>query len=112
MWRISNALFCLLIAALVFFPPLSSGQQVGPDGQRKILSRVMPVYPQLARRTNVSGTVKLDALIAPDGTVKATEVVGGNPILIQAAVDAVRKWKFGAAAQPTKERIELKFSPH
>ena len=77
-----------------------------------MVSRVMPVYPELARRTNISGTVKLDAVIAPDGKVKATDVIGGNPILVQAAVDAVRKWRFEAAAQQTKERIELKFSPH
>jgi len=110
MWRISNAVY-LLIAALVFHP-LLVGQQAEPDGSRKVLSRVMPVYPELARRTNVTGTVKLDALIAPDGKVAATEVVGGNPILIQCAVDAVRKWRFEVSAQQTKQRIELKFNPH
>jgi protein TonB len=111
MWRISKAIY-LLVAALVFCLPLSVGQQNDSGGARKVLSRVMPVYPELARRTNVTGTVKLDALIAADGKVAATEVVGGNPILIQAAVDAVRKWKFEASAQQTKERIELKFNPH
>jgi TonB family protein len=111
MCRISIAVY-LLIAALVFCPPFSIGQPSEPDGSRKVLSRVMPVYPELARRTNVTGTVKLDALIAPDGKVAATEVVGGNPILIQCAVDAVRKWRFEASAQQTKQRIELKFNPH
>jgi len=109
MWRISNVY--LLMAALVFSHPLSAGQQTEPDGTRKVLSRVLPAYPELARRTNVSGTVKLDALVASDGKVKATEVIGGNPILVQAAVDAVRKWRFEASAQQTKERIELKFNP-
>ena len=97
MWRISNVY--LLMAALVFSHPLSAGQQTEPDGTRKVLSRVLPAYPELARRTNVSGTVKLDALVASDGKVKATEVIGGNPILVQAAVDAVRKWRFEASAQ-------------
>ncbi len=112
MLRIPNALFFLLVTAFVFIHPLSSGQQAGADGPRRLISKVTPIYPELARRTNISGTVKLDALVAPDGTVKTTEVVGGNAILIQAAVDAVRKWKFEAAAQQTRERIELKFSPH
>jgi protein TonB len=102
----------LLIAALVFCHPFSIAQQNEEGGSRKTLSRVMPVYPELARRLNVNGTVKLDALIAPDGKVASTEVVGGNPILIQAAVDAVRKWRFEPSAQQTKQRIELKFSPH
>ena len=110
MWRISKALY-LLFASVIFCHPLSVGQQAESGGSRKVLNRVMPVYPELARRTNVTGTVKLDATIAPDGRVTATEVVGGNPILIQAAVDAVRKWKFETSAQQTKERIELKFNP-
>ena len=111
MWRISKAGY-LLIAAFVFCPPFSIGQPSEPDGSRKVLSRVMPVYPELARRTNVTGTVKLEAAIAPDGKVAATEVVGGNPILIQAAVEAIRKWRFEASAQQTKQRIEMKFNPH
>ncbi|MBI1740267.1 MAG: energy transducer TonB [Candidatus Koribacter versatilis] len=77
-----------------------------------MLSKIVPAYPELARRTNVHGVVKLDALVAPDGRVKLTEVIGGNPILVQAAVDAVRKWRFEPASQQTKERIELKFNAH
>jgi len=111
MRHISNLVY-LLMAVLVFCHPVSFGQQTEPDGSRKVVSRVMPVYPELARRTNVTGTVKLDALIALDGKVKATEVIGGNPILVQAALEAVRKWRFEAASQQTKERIELKFNPH
>ena len=111
MCRTSKAVY-LFIAAFVFCHPFSIAQQNEAGGLRKVLSRVMPVYPELARRTNVTGTVKIDALITPDGKVAATEVVGGNPILIQAAVDAVRKWKFEPSAQQTKERIELKFNPH
>jgi protein TonB len=73
---------------------------------------MMPAYPELARRANVTGTVKLDALIAPDGKVKSIAVVGGNPILVQAALEALRKWKFEPTALETRERIELKFGPH
>jgi TonB family protein len=109
--RLAKPFFCCLIA-WVAFPLLSFAQQAEPATARKILTRVVPAYPELARRTNVTGTVRLDATIAPDGEVKSTEVVGGNPILIQAAIEAVRKWRFEPASQQTKERIDLKFSPH
>jgi len=60
---------------------------------------------------NLSGTVKVQATIAPDGTVKNVQPVGGSPVLIQAAQDAVYKWKFAAAAAESKELIELRFDP-
>jgi len=80
--------------------------------QRKVVVRVAPSYPELASKGNIHGTVKLIVLIASDGRVKTTEIVGGNPVLVKAAVDAVRKWKFEAGSQPTKEQIEVKFDSH
>jgi len=79
---------------------------------RKVVVRVAPSYPELALRTNIHGAVKLIVLIGSDGRVKTTQIAGGNPVLAQAAVDAVHKWKFEAGPQPTKEVIELKFEPH
>jgi TonB family protein len=89
--------------------PVSSAQEDQAQIQRKVLTRVAPAYPELARKTNIHGAVKLLAVVASDGKVKSTEVVGGNPVLAQAAVDAVRRWKYEAGPQPTKEVIELKF---
>ena len=54
--------------------------------------------------------MKLGVVVAPDGRVESTKVVGGNPVLIQAAVDAVRKWKYEADPQRTSEVVELKFN--
>ena len=70
-----------------------------------------PTYPELARRTNLRGVVKLVVVVAPDGKVTSTEVVGGNPVLVQAAVDAVRKWRYEVAAQQTHRVVELRFGP-
>jgi len=47
----------------------------------------------------IRGTVRVQAIIAPNGTVKSTKIMGGHPVLAQAAVNAVSKWKFGTAAQ-------------
>jgi TonB family protein len=60
----------------------------------KIIERVEPVYPPLARQTRVQGTVRLHAIIATDGSVEELEVISGHPLLIQSALDAVRKWRY------------------
>ena len=81
------------------------------ESTRKVTSRVAPVYPELAKRMNVVGTVRLIAVVAPNGTVTRTEVVGGSPLLVQAAVNAIGKWKWAAAPVETKESVEIRFKP-
>ena len=68
-------------------------------------------YPTLAHSMNIRGVVKLEALVAPNGTVKSVAVKGGHPILAQSAVTAVGHWKFEPAAHETKELVEIKFDP-
>ena len=63
----------------------------------KLVKRVNPVYPPLARQTRISGTVKFHVIIAKDGSVQQLEVLSGHPLLVQSAIDAVRQWKY----QPT-----------
>jgi len=63
----------------------------------RIVNRVQPVYPPLARQTRISGTVRLHAIISKDGTIQQLEVMSGHPLLQQAALDAVRQWRY----QPT-----------
>ena len=63
----------------------------------KLVNRVQPLYPPLARQTRISGTVKLHAIIGKDGTVQQLQVVTGHPLLVQSALDAVRQWRY----QPT-----------
>ena len=60
---------------------------------------------------SLSGTAKVMASVAPDGTVKSVQAVGGSPVLIQAAQDAVQKWKFAPASAESKEIIEIHFGP-
>ena len=59
----------------------------------------------------VSGTVRVEVVIAPNGRMKFTTVLGGNPVLALAAVDALGKWKWAPAPQESKEIIELSFHP-
>jgi periplasmic protein TonB len=69
--------------------------RLGGDVQAaKIIRRVMPVYPQLARAARVQGTVQLVGMIAKDGTIVKLQVISGHPLLIAAAVEAVRQWVY------------------
>ncbi len=80
-------------------PPKPKGPlRVGGNVQAaRIVNRVQPVYPPLARQTRISGTVRLHAIISKDGTIQQLEVMSGHPLLQQAALDAVRQWRY----QPT-----------
>jgi protein TonB len=60
--------------------------------EAKIIRRVMPVYPQLARQMRLSGTVRLEGVIARDGRVVNLQVISGHPMLVASAVEAVRQW--------------------
>src|SRR5271155_1006115 len=79
------------------------------DSGRKVKTKVAPVYPELARRMSVTGKVKLEVVITPDGRVKSTRVVGGHPILVQACQDAVKDWKFLPAPEETTQIVEFDF---
>jgi TonB family protein len=105
----SIAMALLVCTSVVFSHRSSLAQQDQSEVERKVLSKVAPTYPNLARKTNIHGAVKLGVVIGPDGRVESTKVIGGNPVLIQAALDAVRKWKYEAGPQRTSEVVELKF---
>jgi len=86
-------------------------QQVGSEtGKRKVKSKVAPVYPELAKRMNVTGRAKIEVIITPDGRVKSTRAVGGHPLLVQACLDAVKEWKFVAAPEESTQLVECEFT--
>ena len=105
--RIAAALLALSVGVVI--PQVLSHAQA--DQNRKIVNKVMPIYPDLARRLQLRGAVKLQAVVAPNGSVKSTQVLGGSPLLASAAVDAVGRWKWTPAPHETKEMIELSFHP-
>src|SRR5205085_12040976 len=80
------------------------------EKERKIKSKVAPLYPELAKRMNVSGTVKIQIVVAPNGTVKSTKIVGGHPLLVDSALDAVKRWKYESASAESTQLVEFKFS--
>lgn len=105
-----GAVGTLLLAAMLFLAPMQSPAQ-DAAAKRRVVDRVAPAYPALARDLALEGTVKVDALVAPDGSVKTIYVRGGHPVLTQAAANAVRRWRWEPAARESHELVEVRFSP-
>jgi protein TonB len=59
-----------------------------------LINQVRPVYPPLAKQARISGVVELSAIIGKDGRVQDLKVVRGHPLLVQAALDAVKNWVY------------------
>lgn len=78
---------------------------------RKAISKPTPHYPELAKRLNLSGTVKVEAVVAADGAVKNVRVLGGHPILVTATVDTVKQWKYEPSKTESVEQINVAFKP-
>jgi len=97
------------VALLAVFQPL---QAIGQEPlTRKVKSKVAPVYPDLAPRMNITGTVRVVVVVSSNGTVKSTKLVGGHPILVTAALNARKKWKFEPASDESTGLVEFKFQP-
>jgi TonB family protein len=104
-------MLCGLLAAVAGLAALNPVSAFAQDEARKVKSRVTPTYPELARRMNVAGTVKVEVTIAANGAVTKTRVIGGHPMLVDAAVDAVKQWKYEPGSGETTQVVEFKFNP-
>lgn len=110
--RIAAALLAVVtIVAAFSLPP--AGAQTAPNDEinRRAKNKVQPVYPELARKMSITGTVKIEVTVAPNGTVKEARVVGGHPVLAGSALDAAKKWRFESAGAESTGVIEFKFEP-
>jgi protein TonB len=89
---------------------------VGGDVQAaKLIRRVQPVYPALARQVRVQGVVTLDAIIGTDGSIQMLRVLNGHPMLVRSALEAVQQWKYSPTilngkAVEVKTTIEVRFT--
>lgn len=104
----SRPVLVILLSFLI--APYSQSQQDAAI-KRRVVERNSPVYPNLARNLALQGVVRVEAVVSPDGSVKTVDVKGGHPVLVQAAVNAVRKWKWEPATHESREPVEVKFAP-
>jgi TonB family protein len=98
-----------LALALCTVSAMSLGAQSAPISRRPVRHMVTPVYPELAKKMNLTGTARIEVTIGADGVVKHTRVLGGHPVLAAEAERAAEKSTFEPAASETVEVIEFKF---
>jgi TonB family protein len=99
--RITVALF-LLFSILVFAPGHAPAQEASA-ASRKIVTKVVPQYPSLARSMSLQGIVRADVLVAPNGKVTSLEMKGGHPLLVDAAQSALRQWKWEPSSRNSRD---------
>jgi TonB family protein len=103
------AFVVIAVIAVISFQLQAQSAPAPSASARKVTLHVPPAYPELAKKMHVQGTVKIEAVVRANGLVRATRVLGGNPVLIEAASDAVKKWKFEAGPNETTEVVQLSF---
>jgi len=109
-----KSLFAIVVISALSYslPPAvwAQNQLPSPESRRRVVRKVAPNYPTAAKRMGLGGTVKVVAVVGPDGSVKKVEPVGGSPILVQAAETAISQWKYAPGAE-SQESVELHFTP-
>jgi len=88
-----------------------TGSSLRAQEDRKALKSPTPTYPEMARKFNVSGVVKVQVLIALDGQIKDVKVVGGHPLLVSAVQETLKNWKYAPASAETTTTLVFNFHP-
>ena len=101
----------LLVKAFFLLVLSLAGTAVYGQEARKAIVKFTPEYPDLARRMHLTGTVKMEVVIAPNGQVKYTKVIGGHPVLVAAVSSALQRWKFSPGSAETSQTVEFDFHP-
>jgi|SRR5271165_2113665 len=105
------AIFVFALSIALTTPFLPAQNTASNGAERKVAARVAPSYPDLAKRMHLQGVVRIEAIVRPNGTVRSTRVLGGNPVLVDAATEAVSKWKFEPGPSESAELVQLTFVP-
>ena len=107
---VRTGLMVCLFASVVSVPLFS--QSDDGAGERKVITRVEPKYPPTLERLYIGGVVKLQVDVAANGTVESAQLLGGTPILGQAAIAAVKQWKSAPGSRKPRQTERLEFDPH
>ncbi len=78
---------------------------------RKAISNPVPVYPEVAKRLHLVGVVKMIVVVAPDGRIKETRVIGGHPLLVSSVEETLKNWKYAPASTESTVQLEFNFRP-
>lgn len=105
-----NLLGATILGALLSLSWNTMGR--AQDSGRKIVKKVPVAYPSILKSKGIGGVVRLKVFVKPDGTVRDSEVLGGNPILAESAQKSVMQWKFSPASSETALELSVTFDPH
>jgi protein TonB len=107
---VKRLLVCVALAAIAMGVGVAAAGAADAEAPRVVIKRIMPVYPDLARKVHAAGKVKLSVAVTPEGKVKRVDVVGGHPLLVVAASDAAKQWLFAPASRESSEPLVFDFS--
>jgi TonB family protein len=108
--RVLRGLLCaIILSGLVLLAVPLQAQQ--GEASRKLLRRVEPRYPDDLKRHDIGGVVRLSIEITPQGAVHKISPIGGNPILVESAMTAVKQWKYAPADSTQTLEVKIDFIP-
>ena len=106
-----SAAAILIFVVIGFLSVAAAAQSYEPNGERKVVTRVDPEYPEALKKLYIGGIVRVEVVVLPSGSVKSTRLMGGSPILGQSTMKAIKMWKYAPGAEQTvTEKVE--FDPH
>jgi TonB family protein len=106
-------MFGLLVASIPFGSvPVAAQAHDHNPADRKVITRVEPDYPDALKRLYIGGVVRVEVLVASNGVVKSTKLLGGSPILGQSTMKAIKQWRYAPAASDEVLTVKLEFDPH
>src|SRR6478736_7266023 len=108
-FRLLRSAFVVLIATLLLntltMSPAISQTAQAQSATRKLKVSVPPEYPELARKMNIQGVARVLLTVSSDGRVVGVKELGGNPVLVAALAQAVRKWKYESADRESEVEV-------
>jgi protein TonB len=106
------AALALLLTLLFAVRPASAQSATEGAIDRKLVTRVEPTYPETLKRLYIGGAVRIEVMVGANGNVESTELLGGNPVLGQSAMKAIKQWKYAPSKAPAKLVVRMEFDPH
>jgi len=109
--RLLKPAVLILIATLLWNTLATSpaSSQTSQSQARKLKVSVPPEYPELARKMNIQGVARVLLTVSSDGRVVGVKELGGNPVLVAALTQAVRKWKYESADRESEIEVRFEF---
>jgi TonB family protein len=110
--RFNGLLVLSLLIASAFLSVVPAVAQAHDTGDRKLITRVEPEYPDALKKLYIGGVVRVEVLVAPNGAVRSTTLIGGSPILGQSTMKAIKQWRYAPASTDETLTVKIEFDPH